>query len=246
MSNVLKYLTVNGYGIEYKISVNTPDYLNPVNGYSFLIDPDVTALLTAQVPVKYWKYNGVAVVEMSVAEKNALDDEELNNKTPIIYPVYHIKPGFVSQADTADWPVNRATTVLNDPLNTALKTVQLDNALESGFGFTLKVPASIKKFVISVWYRPLTLPGGVDRSLKFRFYTRDMVDNAPVSAWRFDGLSELIVPQSLNYQYESWNKKLTALGCTADTFIQCQLTRRGQGDTLEYPILINEVSVQFS
>jgi hypothetical protein len=48
-------------------SVNTPDY--PV--LDWIINPDLSAL--SNVPQKYWKVVGDAVIEMSAAEKTAVD-----------------------------------------------------------------------------------------------------------------------------------------------------------------------------
>jgi len=58
---------VNKATSEYRKSVNTPDY----PAAEWLIDPDVSAL--AAVPQKYWKVSEGKVVEMSAAEKTAVD-----------------------------------------------------------------------------------------------------------------------------------------------------------------------------
>jgi len=60
---------------EYRRSVNTPDY-SPVE---WAINPDVSALITAQIPQRYWKWDPVisAVVEMSEAEKAQRDQSTL-------------------------------------------------------------------------------------------------------------------------------------------------------------------------
>lgn len=71
MANVAIYDEENDRIIDYKKSVNTPDYQNRAD---VLINPDVSAL--AGVPIKYWKHLGGAVVEMSQAEKDALDQAE--------------------------------------------------------------------------------------------------------------------------------------------------------------------------
>lgn len=71
MANVAIYDEENDRIIDYKKSVNTPDYQNRAD---VLINPDVSAL--AGVPIKYWKHSGGAVVEMTQSEKDALDQAE--------------------------------------------------------------------------------------------------------------------------------------------------------------------------
>lgn len=62
MANVIHRTT-----FEYRESVNSPDYPE----VDWLHDPDVSAL--ASVERKYWKVVGDTVVEMSQAEKDAVD-----------------------------------------------------------------------------------------------------------------------------------------------------------------------------
>ena len=57
--------------LEYIQSANTADYLDDVN---VLINPDLSAL--TGVFVKHWKRSGDLVVEMSFAEKAALESAE--------------------------------------------------------------------------------------------------------------------------------------------------------------------------
>lgn len=71
MANVAIYDEGNDRVLDYKKSVNTPDYQGRTD---VLINPDVSAL--AGVPIKYWKHSSGAVVEMSQAEKDALDQAE--------------------------------------------------------------------------------------------------------------------------------------------------------------------------
>lgn len=59
---------VNRTTCEYLKSVNTPDY--PVEDW--IINPDLSAL--EEVPQKYWKIDGDNVLEMTQAEKDAVDE----------------------------------------------------------------------------------------------------------------------------------------------------------------------------
>lgn len=62
--------------LEYLLSVNTPDY---VSRPDVVINPDVSSLLN--VPIKYWKHVTGNIVEMTPAEKLALDSEEMTSFT---------------------------------------------------------------------------------------------------------------------------------------------------------------------
>ncbi len=53
---------------QYLQSVNTPDYSSKPN---VLINPDVSAL--QGVDIRYWKHVAGAIVQMTTAEKNAVD-----------------------------------------------------------------------------------------------------------------------------------------------------------------------------
>lgn len=57
--------------LQYLESVNTPDY--PTTDW--VINPDISAV--TGVPHKYWKLSGSNVVEMTLAEKQAVDAAEL-------------------------------------------------------------------------------------------------------------------------------------------------------------------------
>jgi len=60
---------------ELLFSVNTPDYPSP----PWLINPPgIQTLLAAEVPIKYWKCFGGDVVEMTQAEKDVVDAEEID------------------------------------------------------------------------------------------------------------------------------------------------------------------------
>ena len=60
---------------QYLTSVNTPDYEGNPNA---IINPDISSVQS--VPLKYWKRVGNTVVEMTLAEKQAVDAAELQAK----------------------------------------------------------------------------------------------------------------------------------------------------------------------
>lgn len=71
MSNVAIFKL--GETPQYLTSVNTPDYAdNP----DCLINPDISAVKA--VPIQYWKREKDKIVEMTLAEKEALDQSILD------------------------------------------------------------------------------------------------------------------------------------------------------------------------
>jgi len=69
MANIARFRA--GQTPEYLISVNTPEYSSDPD---CIVNPDVSAVIN--VPRKYWKRVGHQVQEMSLAEKQAIDDAE--------------------------------------------------------------------------------------------------------------------------------------------------------------------------
>lgn len=59
----------------YEKSVNTPDYEGNADA---IVNPDISAV--QNTPLKYWKRNGDLVEEMTLAEKQAVDDAEMQNQ----------------------------------------------------------------------------------------------------------------------------------------------------------------------
>lgn len=69
MASVLNKTT-----LQYIESVNTPDY--PTSDW--IVNPDMSNV--EGVPLKYWKLDGTDVVEMSQAEKEAVDAAGLQSR----------------------------------------------------------------------------------------------------------------------------------------------------------------------
>jgi len=57
--------------VEYKASVHTPDYPSA----TWIIDPDLSALVG--VATKYWKVSGESVLEMTQAEKDVVNADNI-------------------------------------------------------------------------------------------------------------------------------------------------------------------------
>ena len=72
MANVIIFNEADNKIIDYKTSVNTPDYSSRTD---VIVNPDLSAL--SGIPRKYWKQDSGAIVEMTQAEKDAVDAEEV-------------------------------------------------------------------------------------------------------------------------------------------------------------------------
>lgn len=71
MANVVIYDTGDNHVLSYLRSVNTPDYSERND---VVINPDLSAVIG--IALKYWKHDNGSIVEMSQAEKDALDAAE--------------------------------------------------------------------------------------------------------------------------------------------------------------------------
>lgn len=94
MANIVIYdpsdVTVANKVIEFRRSVNTPDFAGEPNK---VVNPDLSALWTEGtnafiVPFQYWKYDGVSdIVEMSQGEKDAIDASQ---PIPLVVDAYQL------------------------------------------------------------------------------------------------------------------------------------------------------------
>ena len=96
MANVVNRTAVP---IEILYSVNTPDY-DPAQ---WIINPDLTILDT--VPIHYIKIVGDLLVEMTVAEKAAVDAAELiEEKARVTMLVCEARESYVSNGPGVEYP----------------------------------------------------------------------------------------------------------------------------------------------
>lgn len=103
MANVL--IEKNGK-LEYLESVNEPDYCtevppnkNVAQQYAkpgVLINPDISLL--RNVPIKFWKINGLQVIEMTVQEKQTLLDKEEDEKEARRQELESVEPKLLAKA----------------------------------------------------------------------------------------------------------------------------------------------------
>lgn len=242
MSRVLRYETSTGNGKEYIPFANTPDYQAPVGADSFLIGPDISAL--AAVPVKFWKVTGSVVSEMSQAEKDVIIAAEDLARPAITFPIYSVTHNNMVQCDNADWPVNRAVTVLNDPLKTSIKVMQLDNGVASGIGYSLVFPSGTSCILTEVIGRSSATPDTADRTLLFQIRFRVIPYNAVINSWQSNNFTAVVVPQNIYCNKYSWFTKIGA-GVLDDKLIQVMFARRAT-DTLPNPFYLERVHFKFS
>jgi hypothetical protein len=242
MSNVVKYETATGNVKDYLLSVNTPDYESPQPPYSFLISPDVSAL--ASVPLKYWKVSGEVVVEMTAGEKAAIDLAEDLARPAISFPIYSVTHNNMVQCDNADWPINRAVTVLNDPLKTSIKVIQLDNGVASGIGSSLVFPSGTTCILTEAIGRSSITPDTADRTLLFQIRFRVIPYGEAINSWQLNNFSSVVVPQNIYCNKFSWLTKIGA-GVLDNKLIQIVFARRAT-DTLPNPFYLERVHFKFS
>lgn len=243
MSNVLKYETATGNAKQYIFSVNTPDYGVPQPPYSFMIDPDISSVVS--VPVKYWKVSGGLVVEMNAGEKQAVDDANDAARPPILYPVYSYGTLNIYQCDNADWAINHAVPILNDPLNQSLKLMQLDNGIASGVGFNILFPEGASCVMIDVHGRASSAPATADKTLIMQARFRIIPDNAIINSWGQKALDAVTLTQDIFYHKYSWIKNVSANNVSGKA-IQVQMVRRGDTDTYPAPWYLNRITFKFS
>ena len=243
MSNVVKYETATGFVKEYLLSVNDPDYESPIPPHSFLISPDVSAL--SSVPVKYWKVVDGLVVEMSTAEKQALDDAADLARPPLIYPAFEFNGLNTQQCTNDDWPVNHAVPVIDDPSNQSIKCLQFDNSIASGIGFNLVFPDGKTCAVVQVMYRCSSSPATADKTLTFQARFRVIPDGAAINSWGQKALDSIVLAQDTFYHKQQWIRNL-ASGNLDGKLIQVQLVRRGDTDTYPAPVYVNKIYFKFS
>ena len=84
MSNIARFR--QGQTPEYLKSVNTPDYSSDPD---VIVNPDISSV--QNVPLKYWKRNLNAVVEMSQSEKNVVDQKQIDDKEAMIQSLESIR-----------------------------------------------------------------------------------------------------------------------------------------------------------
>lgn len=243
MAKIIKYLTENGRVKEYLLSGNTPDYESPVPPYSFLINPDVSGVLS--VPMKYWKVSGGVVSEMTTEEKAVIDAEEDLARTPVVYPAYSVSTLNMVQCDNADWPINRAVTVLQDPAKASIKVIQLDNGVASGIGYSLVFPSGgVSCIWTEAFGRSSITPDTADRTLLFQIRFRVIPYDEAINSWQTKNFNAVTVPQTVYYNKFSWLTNIGA-GTFDNKLVQIVFARRAT-DTLPNPFYLERVHFKFS
>lgn len=241
MASILKYKTSTGYGKEYFIG-NTPDFTAPINENSFLINPNVSAVIL--IPVKYWKVVSGIIYEMNQTEKTAIDDFDDDQQSIRDYPIYSFMPHNTYVCDSADWASNGAASIINDPANSALNVFKFTNATETGVGFSFIIPVGIRRIYLNIWWKSASAPGA-EKNIKTRLYCRNILDGSAIGVWNQNGLDDTSAFNDTIYHCTQLSKKISNLGCTGGTLTQFEFTRRGAQDTLGVDMLVNRIIVKF-
>lgn len=155
------------------------------------------------------------------------------------------------QLDTpggTDWAVNVAAPAEQDDNNAALVIRSFDDTAEEGVGFSVSIPAGSTEVTLRFKGRARTGPPGT-RTVGLKLYTRSFPDNATPSAWSAGTvLTDIDIPLNENFQYAMQTFTLAALGLSANTLYQFEITRIAPtgGTNLVGDWLAAEVAVSFN
>lgn len=136
---------------EYRRSVNTPDY--PIQDW--IIDPDLSAVQGVQSI--YWVITGDEVMEMSQAEKDAVDAQELAD-------LYDKLADTLEQSDSYDRAI--ALTLLDGVNNLSGKITGILNAIDNATNL-----ASLKSAIAAITDAPQRTPAELKAALRARLET---------------------------------------------------------------------------
>jgi hypothetical protein len=149
---------------------------------------------------------------------------------------------------SADWAVNALAPASADSNNAGLTVRLFDDTAEEGVGFQETVPAAATSMVLQIKSRAETAPGGAEAVVP-RLYFRAIPNDGAVAAWSggFD-LTPIDIPTNENFQYDMEAITLAALGLTAGSLFQFELTRNtgAGGDTLTGDWDLLELQVSFA
>jgi hypothetical protein len=150
--------------------------------------------------------------------------------------------------NNANWVVNALAPASADSANAALVVRRFDDTAEEGVGFKVETPVGATSIVLAFRARAQTAPTATKQVI-LRLYTREIPDNAAVTAWSAaTQLTAIDIPITNAYfQYDTQTIALSTLGLTAGRVTQFELTRYGgaAADTLVGDWDLLEVKVDF-
>ncbi len=127
--------------------------------------------------------------------------------------------------NNADWAVNSLAPAVADTNNNGLTVRLFDDTTEEGVGFKVRIPATAANVIFRFFGRAETTDAGV-RTVGLEIYEREIPDNAAVTAWSAGlQLDDVDIPVNEFFQYDEQTLTLAALGVTAGSWHQFELTR---------------------
>ena len=147
----------------------------------------------------------------------------------------------------SDWAVNAFAPAARDTNNNGLIVRRFDDSTEEGVGFSIVVPSSATDMTIRYKTRAETAPGATQTAVP-KLYKRSLPDNAAVSSWSSNTLTNTSLPTNENWQYDEKSDTLANWGITAGVVYQFEFTRdAGNGsDNLSGDLTLYVIEVEFS
>jgi hypothetical protein len=162
---------------------------------------------------------------------------------------YVIYADQMDSPNNANWTINALAPASADSTNAALVVRRFDDTAEEGIGFMVQIPTGATNIIISPKGRAQTAPGTAKQVI-LRLYTRQIPDNAAISAWSAaTQLTAIDIPITNAYfQYDTQTISLATLGLTANRETQFELTRHGANasDTLVGDYALLSLTVEFT
>lgn len=166
--------------------------------------------------------------------------------TPISLRRYEFFADQVDYPRGTNWSINVGAPASPDTVNAALKVRRFDDTTVEAIGFMVAVPLQARTMIVRTRARAQSTPGGAVAAV-MQIRKRSIPDNAAVSAWSTNALTNIDLPTNTNFQYDTTTNTLTNWGLTAGVTYQMQLVRNASagGDTLTGDLSLLSVQIEF-
>lgn len=102
--------------------------------------------------------------------------------------------------NSADWTVNSLAPAVADGTNAGLTVRAFDDTAEECVGWTQFIPTGTASVTFLIRGRAAVAPGGTV-GVTINIYTRQVPDNAAVTAWSSPDATTFSIPANTNFQY---------------------------------------------
>ena len=143
----------------------------------------------------------------------------------VSFPLYTFEADQLENPNNADWAVNSLAPAQADTNNNGITIRAFDDTTEEGVGFKVKIFPTATNVIIRIFSRAETTDAAA-RTVGLNLYEREKPDNAVVTAWSAGvQLTDIDIPTNEFWQYDEQILTLAALGVTAGSWHQFELTR---------------------